>query len=295
MLRGALNAALMDLYCRRPNRSGRFCTDCTCLYGLLEGNGALPPEIAGKFSELPAPIVFRHDEHGGSARKGHEVRFLLTVFGKVNAYLPLLIAALGRAAKEFMTHDPGNFTLARVVELDGQLKPQQLLFEDGMPIALIPAHAISIISFPEAQGVVGTLTLDWDPMAILYKKEVPVTELDAVTLLERLLNRMALLATCYCDAPWQETADLAKALGADIETVRDLTLQVVWPKHDSGRDLPQGMPKRWRNIPGLTGSLTFRGDDLRPILPLLSLGQWVHVGKLPVFGMGGYRVSVQRD
>jgi hypothetical protein len=41
---------------------------------------------------------------------------------------------------------------------------------------------------------------------------------------------------------------------------------------------------------GVVGSATYIGE-LAPFLPLLALGQWVHVGKATVFGNGLYRMN----
>jgi hypothetical protein len=42
---------------------------------------------------------------------------------------------------------------------------------------------------------------------------------------------------------------------------------------------------------GLVGEWTLKGD-LSPFIPYLFLGQWLHVGKNAVFGLGKYTTSL---
>ncbi|MEZ5581405.1 MAG: CRISPR system precrRNA processing endoribonuclease RAMP protein Cas6 [Candidatus Competibacteraceae bacterium] len=41
---------------------------------------------------------------------------------------------------------------------------------------------------------------------------------------------------------------------------------------------------------GIIGELTLTGDKLAPFWPYLWLGQWTHVGKGAVMGLGQYRL-----
>ena len=51
-----------------------------------------------------------------------------------------------------------------------------------------------------------------------------------------------------------------------------------------------GRQKQRVKMGGLTGRVTYEGD-LRDYLPLLLLGELVHVGKGTVFGNGLYRIA----
>jgi hypothetical protein len=39
------------------------------------------------------------------------------------------------------------------------------------------------------------------------------------------------------------------------------------------------------------GTAWYEADDLRPLLPALWLGQWLHIGKLYVLGNGRYSID----
>ena len=49
--------------------------------------------------------------------------------------------------------------------------------------------------------------------------------------------------------------------------------------------------QRTMALGGVCGDWTLEGE-LGPFLPALHLGQWLHVGKETVFGMGQYRLEL---
>ncbi len=50
-----------------------------------------------------------------------------------------------------------------------------------------------------------------------------------------------------------------------------------------------GRQKTWMKFGGLLGEITYQGD-LQPYLPLLRLGEWIHIGGKTSFGLGKYRL-----
>jgi hypothetical protein len=46
-------------------------------------------------------------------------------------------------------------------------------------------------------------------------------------------------------------------------------------------------------LDGFVGQGWYAGDDLRPLLPVLWLGQWLHIGKAYVLGNGRYEISLE--
>ena len=43
---------------------------------------------------------------------------------------------------------------------------------------------------------------------------------------------------------------------------------------------------------GLMGTITFKGDSVGTFVPLLRLGEYLHLGKSTTFGLGAYRLAV---
>jgi hypothetical protein len=99
-------------------------------------------------------------------------------------------------------------------------------------------------------------------------------------LVKTLLGRISSLSYFHCghklEADFRGLIDRAGA-------VRMAPSQTNW--QDWSRF--SGRQKQRVEMGGLVGQVTYAGD-LRDYLPLLALGEWVHVGKGTVFGNGKY-------
>jgi hypothetical protein len=100
-------------------------------------------------------------------------------------------------------------------------------------------------------------------------------------LVKRLRDRVNRLATCYCN----EELDLDfRAFGEQAEAVQTESVRGRWL--DRTRKTRQKKPQ---DLGGFIGEITYKGEVTR-FLPLLVLGQYLHVGKNAVFGNGWYEV-----
>lgn len=190
----------------------------------------------------------------------------------------------------------GDFHLDRVLALDHESKPAGLLYSNGMPH--LPPWEVPSITLDRFTGPIGhlsRLSLRFSPMVILYEKKEPVSRPSMAFFMERLLGRMALLAAATGDHAYHPPGDHSAALSKGIHIESHLTLPTIWSKRDSGRSLKPGQVKRVRHLPGLIGALHLSGENLPAIYPLLKFGEWCHVGKMTLFGMGRYKVSVEKS
>jgi hypothetical protein len=80
-------------------------------------------------------------------------------------------------------------------------------------------------------------------------------------------------------AEWGPLLDLA-------ETVRLEHDETFWTGY-SRRSKGSGQ----QEIEGFVGQAWYAGEDLRPLLPALWLGQWLHIGKGYVLGNGRYAMD----
>jgi CRISPR/Cas system endoribonuclease Cas6 (RAMP superfamily) len=101
-------------------------------------------------------------------------------------------------------------------------------------------------------------------------------------LIKRLRDRINALSYFYCggvlDVDFQE-------LGAQAEKVKEVAVRSRWI--DRGRRTRKG---ERQDLSGFIGEVTYRGE-LAPFLPLLVLGEYVHVGKNAAFGNGWYELK----
>jgi hypothetical protein len=71
--------------------------------------------------------------------------------------------------------------------------------------------------------------------------------------------------------------------GLEVETIADETTWVSFRRYSSFK-------KKGETLEGVVGGVEYVGAAIGEFLPLLCMGQLVHVGKRSVFGLGRYRI-----
>jgi len=122
------------------------------------------------------------------------------------------------------------------------------------------------------------------------------TEQHLRPLLHHLHHRLFILTQCYCRRPRhidaQPTPDDiapydASAIHALLDDVRLAEASLEW----QGWSYFHNRQKKRIEMGGLIGSIRLAGR-LAPVLPLLELGTYLHLGKLNTAGFGSYRIEV---
>lgn len=99
---------------------------------------------------------------------------------------------------------------------------------------------------------------------------------------KRLRDRINALSIAYGNGPI--TVDF-KEVGRRAESVKTQEVHIEW--HEVRRK--KRNPAIWHDLSGFKGRVTYVGD-IEPFLPLIALGEYVHVGEDAVFGNGWYRI-----
>lgn len=86
----------------------------------------------------------------------------------------------------------------------------------------------------------------------------------------------------------RELEDEARAVETDRCRVEEVALQ------RNSRAGNKGGERMGHRPMGYVGRVEYRGA-LQPFLPWLALGQYLHIGKLRVEGLGGYRIETKQD
>ena len=110
----------------------------------------------------------------------------------------------------------------------------------------------------------------------------PVRVPEFHVLIKRLRDRINRLATAYCAT---EVKVDYKELGKKAEDVKISSVEGEWKK--GSRKTRDG---ETQNLGGFIGPVTYEGD-FEEFLPLLRLGEYIHVGKNAVFGNGWYQID----
>jgi hypothetical protein len=315
-LRGGFGTAFRRLVCVDMSWE---CATCTlryqCPYTQVF-NPFIPPD-APQFTgnqNIPRPFVFKPPLTEQTAYRPDEpLVFDLVLVGEAIDYLPYFIVAfreLGasgfglnrvRVRLERVEAVAADGTLGRVYEADTNVVRPPAPMELPVANTLTPTLSRSEREFDPApsqgEGELHSLPRSERELDLALQFLTP-TALKAGSgvgregemvrrpafhhVLKRLRDRVNALATFYGGGP----LDLDfKALGEAaerIETARDDT-------HWVDRERFSGRRGVRHDLSGFAGTLTVRGD-LDPFLPLLRLGEYVHVGKNAVFGNGWYEV-----
>ncbi|MBF0425737.1 MAG: CRISPR system precrRNA processing endoribonuclease RAMP protein Cas6 [Magnetococcales bacterium] len=282
-LRGVFGAALRRVVCLT---GADDCAGCSVLAGcpwaqVFEPPPPPPGHPVQNFARIPVPYIVEPPLSGQRHyAPGASLTFGMVLIGQALGHLPLIILAWQRAlARGLGSAERGTAILQRVCQL----------CPDGTELTIytpttgsILEHQTRVIPRPTPPGL-ERMALHFVTPLRLQRQGKPLGpgRLTPRDFLITLARRVALLSEFHAGIilplDFGELARQATTLSCHgTLRWRDWTR---W----SGRQQQE------MTLGGITGRWTLRGD-LQPFWPLLDLGQWLHVGKNTVFGLGGYRM-----
>ena len=276
--RGALGHALRDLACITGARTCEGCKQThACAYAYLFETP--PPADTQKmrlYDRAPHPFVLRETE-GATG-----VRLIVSLFGRGNAYLPLMVLALRRAALS----TPGIGGRRMALEQVHQTQSDQAHIWHRIDEAagtLAPLAVVPTSDFPACPS--GTVELHLlSPLRVKRDgRLVAVNDFRFADLFGNLLRRISMLTYFHTDTPFETDFQGVMALARGIPC--DATLQWIDQTRHSSRQ-KQEMP-----FGGLTGTIRLSGADIGPLWPILWLGQYTHAGAGATMGLGYYTLA----
>ncbi len=278
-LRGAFGAALRRTACMTREKD---CKPCplyrTCPYPAIFETPAPESHTLQKFSQIPNPYIVEPPPWGERLyQPGETLTFHLVLIGPAMQQLPLIIHAWQRAFR----HGIGNGTanLHAVSVIDDQERADKIF--DPHEERIQP-HATGITLPQTTAPNTVTLTLQ-TPMRLQNNgKPIRAPALETRDLLVNLLRRTALISEFHAGVRLDDNYHELAQAAARIESEKDLHWR-DWKRYSSRQ-------KQEMTLGGVTGQWILRGD-LTPFMPMLHLGQWLHIGKNASFGLGQYRLS----
>ncbi len=283
-VRGAFGAVFRRLVCitRAPTCEGCLLRQ-QCAYGYVFDT-APPPgaERLRRYESVPRPYVLdiASDERTSFA-EGDALQLELTLVGRATDYLPYFVYTCQKLEESGLgtgRHEgKGRFRLTEVLAhaADGSLTcvytPEEGL--DTLRLPVIRGADILARVTPARQVRVRFLT----PTRLRFEGRL-TDDIDFHHLIRALLHRLSSLVYFHCHA--EPEADFT-GLIQQAEGVRTLERNLHWREQSRYSRRQQSVLK----MGGFTGEMLFEGD-LRPFLPLLKAGEYVHVGKGTVMGLG---------
>ncbi|MCE7987669.1 MAG: CRISPR system precrRNA processing endoribonuclease RAMP protein Cas6 [Caldilinea sp. CFX5] len=286
-LRGGLGLALKQGACIRP--TGDLCTACTapeiCPYAyLFEGRTPPDAEVLSASNTVPQPYVFAAAHEQTTIAPGEAWPFTLTLIGHAIRYLPYLIAALRVLATQGLGEQRVHCTLASVDWLTPDGLEQVLYKAQGSHRLRTQPAPLSVQVWAGMGVATEQLTLHLQTPTRLKYADAFIAQAPPFHVLVRtLLRRVSALSYFHGGRRWETDY---RGWIARAETVTTTAAAVQW------QDWSRYSTRTQRRMPlgGLVGTVTYQGD-LTPFLPLLRLGELIHVGKNAVFGNGRFVIG----
>ena len=281
MLRGAFGHALRRLACMTRAKD---CAGCplhnTCPYPAIFAPPAVDHKIQ-RFSQPPAPYLIEPENWGARLLTvGDTLQFDMVLLGRALRELPLITLAWQQAAQRGLGPGDGTAELTQI----------QHLTHAGSSISVFNATTNRLIEHPtNAPDAPQTETPDEITLHLLSPlrlqengRALPPNRLNAQQLLMASVRRASLMAEFHGNgAPNWDFKQLTQQAAA-VNSEKDLKWQ-DWTRRSSRQ-------QQTMQLGGVTGTWTLRGN-IQPFLAPLHLGQWLHIGKETVFGLGKYRLE----
>jgi hypothetical protein len=306
LLRMALLWWLSEYWCPMPQRCRHGCRQPgVCLFGRLcepPVDPAWSPQMRRLVGDTPPPAYALWDlqDRRRSLPTGARWAFELTLAGELALrQIPAIVAAVQQGAEQGMGRIRLRSRVGRVSALQGvesglaapclaEQKPceggtaltwQSYRLDDvtlGYPQAIRWAEAFS--------GPVRALSLHYlSPVKVKERGQwVEVPEF--VPIMKAVVRRLRLLSVVHGagewpQAEWGPLLDLAET----VQLEHDETFWTGYTRYSKASGEQE--------MEGFVGQAWYAGDDLRLLLPVLWLGQWLHIGKGYVLGNGRYAIE----
>ncbi len=285
MLRGTFEIAFRRLVCHDLTLDCRWCPLVeSCPYPPLFR--PKPPADSDRLSraqDLPRPFVFEvaPGTHPQLA-PGDPLAIGLTLFGAANRLLPYFIVALRALAERGLGSTRGRLRVATVTAStpDGDRE----VFDEARSVVTPPREGLRLVhlSRPDDADTRRARVRFLTPTT-LKRHGTLVTRPSFTDLACRLRDRVSSLAAFFGDGPID--MDFA-GVAERTSHVQTRECRVAWER----RTRRSSRTGNVHETSGFSGEALYEGE-LGEWMPLLRLGEAVHVGKYAVWGNGWLRVE----
>jgi hypothetical protein len=293
LLRGAFGHALRSVTCVTKAKT---CDGCpllrTCPYPAVFA--PLPPIDCSLPNLTQAPVGYVIEPlHWGREviPSGELLQWDMVLFGRVRDQLGLMILAWQRALWRGLGAQQVQAVLESVAVQAGS--DWQTIFTSDQA-AIVP-HVNSLsLRLNASDTFVQRIHLRFDtPLRLQVNgKALPPNQLTPAKLLMDIVRRTALLFECHTDMPL--TLPFAE-LKAATEQVKDAVHEHVADKKLRWLDWTRYSSRQQSTMQfgGVVGHWTLHASPSvwQTLLPFVIAGQWLHVGKETVFGLGRYTLQ----
>jgi CRISPR-associated endoribonuclease Cas6 len=284
-LRGAFGVVFKDTVCIMDHRD---CDRCIlrlkCAYPYIfdtpipDGSTRMR-----KYQRAPHPFVIDPSLETQQLYKPNEpLSFGLTLIGKAVDYLPYFIYTFERLGKDKgIGRGRGRFEVERVTWVDAE-GAERTIYSGEKKVLTNSFRPLTIQDFSLSQNSELVTVSYLTPTRIAYNGQLhTVPEFHVI--IRNLLRRLSNLCYFHCGE------ELRLDFKAIIEQAKEIEMRDGdvrwhdWERYSARQDTRMKMG-------GFVGKVEYQGV-LAEFLPLLKLGERVHVGKGSGFGLGRYEIK----
>ncbi len=286
-LRGVFGYALKRVVCAIKNSRCDVCIlRLKCVYSAIMET-PIPEDHPHhrKYKNAPHPyIIIPSFTRRQYFKSDDPISFEIVLIGKASEYLPYFVYAFTEMGRMGIGKDRGKFDVASVEALN--LDGSGMEIFSGMDGVLKPLNNRINYSLFKKSGVGSRgkdeITISFDTPARIKADDRLSSDIPFNLLIKRLSERAFLLAHFHCGAEMGNYEEYAKG-SETVETVSNKLRWIDWERYSTRQQTKM-------KFGGWVGEITYRGD-FQKFLPLLRLGEHIHVGKATTFGLGRYRIT----
>jgi CRISPR-associated endoribonuclease Cas6 len=209
--------------------------------------------------------------------------FDLVLIGRAVEYMPFFIFAFEEVGRVGVGKNKGRYSLEKVI---GMNNGEETLIYDGK------SHFRDYFQTMDSNDIMKEADLA-DPYHVKLRFLTParikyngkfIDNANFEIMIRNLLRRLSSLAEVHCDEKWELDWKGLIERTKVIKTVHSDLVWKDWERYSQRQDTKLKMG-------GFLGEITFEGD-LAEFMPFLKLGEYLHIGKGTVFGLGKYEIML---
>jgi len=286
-LRGGFGTAFRRIACACRQEECKNCMlKASCPYEyIFETSPPADAQALSKYESIPRPFVLEPPlENKTMYQKGEILSFGLIILGRAITYLPYFIVAFKELGEMGIGKGRNPYRLERLVAVHPFSGQEEEVYSNisGKVCNKNLVVTIKDLHLAPEKSAPGQMSIDFQTMTRIKFGDIFVRHVEFHMLVRSLLRRLSALYYFHHGLEWKaEFVDLIKR-AEQVIRVSDRTRWVDWERYSHRQDARM-------NLGGVVGQVTYQGD-LAEFLPILKLGELVHVGKACTFGMGKYRM-----
>jgi CRISPR-associated endoribonuclease Cas6 len=281
--RGGFGHAFRHAVCIEQEKE---CPKCSvrnkCIYSYVFETSVTRKEDNQQDKDVPHPFIIEPPLNERCLFGIDDILdFDLILIGRAVDYMPYFIFAFEEVGRIGVGKNRGQYCLLKVVSKNNG---EDTLIYDGKSHFRDDFHTIDsgeIIKAGELPDPYHVKLRFLTPARIKYNGKF-IDDANFEIVIRNLLRRLSSLAEVHCGEKWELDWKGLIERSKEIKTVNSDLAWKDWERYSQRQDTKLKMG-------GFLGDIAFEGD-LSEFMPYLKLGEFLHIGKGTVFGLGKYEI-----